>query len=157
MARHRRIVQSVSSTPAIFRKSILFAGLIVVISSIVILFTACEKKARVNPFDPSGDVNFTPQNVEIAQSSVTSVTLTWELDDMNIDGFKVDKRTGTGDWVSGYALVENDIREWTDEGLDPNVHVYYRLYAYAGDNTGRYSPSSVIIGAKPSSLFSGLS
>ena len=114
-------------------KSLLFQSIVITIISIFVI-TACEKKSRVNPFDPSSDTDFTPQNVQVAQSGVTTVTLTWELEDALIQGFKIDRKVGSGEWQTDYAVLDADAREWSDDDILPSNMYYYRLYGYADEN-----------------------
>ena len=112
---------------------IIWPVVIFVVLSIFVI-TACEKKSRVNPFDPSSDTDFTPQNVQVAQSGVTTVTLTWELEDALIQGFKIDRKVGSGEWQTDYAVLDADAREWSDDDILPSNMYYYRLYGYADEN-----------------------
>ena len=114
-------------------RGIIWPVVIFVVLSIFVI-TACEKKSRVNPFDPSSDTDFSPQNVQVAQSGVTTVTLTWELEDALIQGFKIDRKVGSGEWQTDYAVLDADAREWSDDDILPSNMYYYRLYGYADEN-----------------------
>ena len=110
----------------------------------VLLLTTCEDRERTNPLDPETELDpgeWSPTNLVILRLSSNEISLSWEYDRDNIDGFKIDRKINENDWIVEYAAVEKDIRQWTDTDAiaSDSISYEYRLYAYAGSNTSAYN------------------
>lgn len=84
-----------------------------------------------NSFNPSFPG---PSNLQIQQLSVSELKLTWKDNSDGEDGFKIDLKIGSGDWVVGYGSTDADVTEWIDADPVFGEVNYYRVYAYAGEN-----------------------
>jgi uncharacterized protein (TIGR02145 family) len=109
------------------------------IFTLLILATASCSKEKDNPFDPNADVDFSPTNIIATIVSPYVIKLQWDISSTSIDGFKIDKKTGTGSWVTDIALnLGNTTTSWTDYNCQPNTEYVYRIYAIAGNNTSEF-------------------
>jgi hypothetical protein len=99
---------------------------------LLVFIPSCEKEIT-NPFDPDCPKEiWTPANFKAVQSE-NKLDLTWEQDNMNITGFKIDRKVGTQDW-SNVASPGKTATSWSDSDLKGGEVHQYRLYACAGDN-----------------------
>jgi hypothetical protein len=105
---------------------------------------SCEKEIT-NPFDPDCPKEiWTPKNFQVFQSE-NKLNLTWEQENMNISGFKIERKVGTRDWTE-VASPGKTATSWSDSDLKGREVHQYRLYAYAGGNfsntvTANYTPN----------------
>ena len=100
---------------------------------LLLLGIACEKEIT-NPFDPDCPKGiWTPSNFQVVQTE-NKLDLTWQQDNMNITGFKIERKVGTMDW-SNVASPEKTAKSWSDSDLKGGEVHQYRLYAYAGENS----------------------
>ena len=115
----------------------LISGLLLIL---LISIVTCEKDYDwKNPFDPNCKLSpdeWAPSDFKVEQISVTKAKLTWKQEVTNIEGFKIEKKVDNSNWEI-VATIKKNVREWIDENVIPDsskIH-YYRIYAYAGDNT----------------------
>jgi hypothetical protein len=80
-----------------------------------------------------------PTNLQITQNTITSVTLNWQYNSNGEEGFKIERRFGTGDWEE---LAITTGTSWQDNDFELNTMVYYRVYAYFGNYASAYSESN---------------
>jgi len=71
-----------------------------------------------------------PTYLQIAQNSITSITLNWQDNSTGEDGFKIERKYEGGNWEQ-FGLTADSTYE--DNTFDLNTHVYYRVFAYAGE------------------------
>ena len=102
----------------------------------------CEGPERVwdNPYDSETTLDpsdWSPTNFVMLRLSSNEISLSWEYEKNNIDGFKIDKRIIENEWIVEYAVVEKQLRQWNDtDAIASDSIIYgYRIYAYAGTNT----------------------
>jgi hypothetical protein len=99
---------------------------------LLLLGIACEKEVT-NPFDPDCPKEiWTPTNFKAVQSE-NKLDLTWEQENMNISGFKIERKVGTRDWTE-VASPGKAATSWSDSDLKGGEVHQYRLCACAGDN-----------------------
>jgi len=113
---------------------------------LTLLLMSCDKPERIwsNPNDPNTEINpddWAPTNLNTLRLSSNEILLSWVYDRENIGGFKLDRKINNNDWVLEYAVMEQELREWTDTlaFASDTISYYYRLYAYAGSNTSSYA------------------
>ena len=107
-----------------------------IIILILILAIASCSKEKDNPFDPNSDVDFSPTNIIATIVSPYVIKLQWDISSTSIDGFKIDKKTGSGTWETDIALnLGNTTTSWIDFNCQPNTEYVYKIYAIAGSNT----------------------
>jgi large repetitive protein len=89
-----------------------------------------------NYVDQSSAVSFpAPTNLNYTKPNITTISLTWTDNSSGEDGFKVDKKVGTGSWVTAYATVGSNVITWSDTSAEINENIEYRIYAYKGQNS----------------------
>ena len=87
-----------------------------------------------------------PKNLEYEKLTIQSIKLTWEDYSQGETGFNIDKKVGVGigEWQIQYAIVGENIQEWTDENAEINDNLMYRIHAYCGNNVSDYATSQQI-------------
>lgn len=108
------------------------------ISLFFIALISCEKE-KTNPYDPDSDIDFSPKNLVAESISPYVIELRWEMTETSIDGFKVDRKIGSGNWENSIAEdLGNNATSWIDYCCSPSTDYTYRIYAIAGDNMSDY-------------------
>jgi hypothetical protein len=70
----------------------------------------------------------------------TQITVRWNDNSANETSFKIERKTGTGDWPgSEIATVAADVVEYVDSGLQPATPYVYRLRACNAAGCSAYS------------------
>ena len=86
-----------------------------------------------------------PTNLLVSASSSnadTSLTLTWTDNSRGEDGFKIERRTGTGTFAE-VARVASDVTSHTDESLTPDTAYTYRVRAWNAAGDSVYSEETI--------------
>ncbi len=105
----------------------LFINLSVLVFITLVLST-CEKPERDNPWDAMSKLapgSWAPQNLEVERVDLTKAKLSWTYSDHNIEGFRVDRKKGDGEWLVAYNEVSKDVLSWTDEDIIPEHGLKY--------------------------------
>jgi uncharacterized protein (TIGR02145 family) len=68
-----------------------------------------------------------PTNLQVMQNSITSITLNWQSNSTGEEGFRIERKQGTGNWKLISTLSEIS---YTDEAFDLNTVVVYQIAAY---------------------------
>ena len=104
------------------------------IFSIILLFTSCDDREWLNPFDPGCPKDiWTPTNFQAIQDG-TTVKLTWNQSITNISGFKIDKI------ANGISSPTQNVAPGISQYVDHNISAsggllnIYTISAYAGNN-----------------------
>jgi len=80
-----------------------------------------------------------PENVTVTPLSATEISVSWQDNSDNEDGFKVDRRqSGTGDWVR-VQTTGPGVESFTDSGLPADTTFYYKVKAYNAVGNSAYS------------------
>jgi len=83
----------------------------------------------------SSSVNFpAPSNLTYTKENINTIRLNWQDNSTGEDGFKIDKKIGTGEWNIGFSSLGSNITTWTDTGAEINQDIQYQVYAYKGSN-----------------------
>lgn len=107
---------------------------------------SCEEDVTTSPFHSDYDPSiWTPFNLEIEQYSISKVKLSWEQNEKNISGFKIDKKNGNDNWQTAYDTVESHYNIWIDNSPSLSDINYYRLYAYADSYTSSSVEASIAL------------
>ena len=105
-------------------------------------------KEITNPFDPDCPKEiWTPSDFKAAQSD-NFVNLTWNQDNTNIEGFKIERKVGNHEYAN-VASPGKTATSWSDSDLKGGELHQYRLYAYAGKNQSNTVSTSVTPAFKP--------
>ena len=114
---------------------------ILIISILVV--SACVKTTNGNNTTVTVIPN-SPTNLMGTVISATRVNLTWTDNATNEQGFKIDRKTGNGN----YALIDSvnaDITNYADTSLTPNTTYTYRVYAYNIAGNSLYYTNEVTV------------
>ena len=113
-----------------------------IISFLVLFSLTCEDKVWNNPNDADTTLDpsaWAPENLQAQILTDSEIKLTWVQEDTRIDGFRIDRKAGTGNFIQ-IAEVSTDVTEYSDTGLDVSGAFYdYRVYAFTSNNTSEYS------------------
>ncbi len=93
-----------------------------------------------------------PSNVGYVKTSVSSITVNWSDNSNGEDGFKIDKKVGSSEWVLTYGTTAANAVSWLDSNAEPNTSIQYRVYAYKGSNSSTASYSATIDNTFPAPL-----
>ncbi len=100
--------------------------------------------------ESSYSINFPPPtNLTYGNLTINSIELTWQDNSTGEEGFKIDKKVGIGTWQIEYAIVGENIEEWTDVNAEINEDVQYRIYAFSGNNQSDSIETGVINNSIP--------
>ena len=113
-----------------------------IIASIAITFFACSEREHTNPLDSRywEREEAAPSNLRATVLSETSIKLDWSYSLNDHDGFRIDRKVGSGGtWSLNHATVGPSIRTFTDTGLTTGTTYYYRVRAYYSTYYSSYS------------------
>ncbi len=80
-----------------------------------------------------------PTNLTIAKNTITSVTLNWQDNSTGEEGFKIERKYATGDWV---CVATTTGTSWQDNDFKLNTIVYYRVNTYVGNYASGFAENS---------------
>ncbi len=96
--------------------------------------SACYDKNYSLPISGNLTTNFpAPSNIVLEQTSVSTIKLTWLDNSIGEEGFVIDRKVGTEDWVMNYASVAADTVRFIDNGLSLGTTYAYRVKAKSGE------------------------
>jgi len=118
------------------RRRIFVAFLLVFLTG---LYPACQKPERNNPWDEKskqGVNEWSPIQIEIEFVSFTERKLKWQYHNLNIEGFRIDRKIDGENWIENFAIIDKSNNYWIDTLISPvdSLKYSYRLYAFAGKN-----------------------
>lgn len=94
-----------------------------------ISFLGCTKSDDGNGNSTVTAVPLNPTELKANVISTTQVDLSWTDKSTNEDGFKIQRKTGNGNFAD-VANVDKDLTNYSDNNLTPNTTYTYRVYAY---------------------------
>ncbi|MBN2280293.1 MAG: SUMF1/EgtB/PvdO family nonheme iron enzyme [Candidatus Marinimicrobia bacterium] len=114
-------------------------------------FVKCDTDfVRSNPFDSAyNPALWMPQKLEIQGNNIHTATLSWIQNEDHIDGFKIDRKTGAGEWVEAYAIVAKSVFSYVDSTIIPGQIIQYRLSAYADQNESDPIQEEIVLDFPP--------
>ena len=120
---------------------------IIILLLIGISFANCKKEEEKDPFaefDGMASDVWAPQSFSVADISISEKTLIWIYQITNIEGFRLDRKIGSGPWEEGYRTFPKEVRLWNDTDImpDESLTYYYRICAFAGDYKSDYDEVS---------------
>ncbi len=80
-----------------------------------------------------------PTNLVATANSPNQVTVTWQDNDLQEEGYKIERKTELGGTYSIIDSVGANITLYTDNSVSPNTIYYYRAFAYIAYVNSFYS------------------
>ncbi len=80
-----------------------------------------------------------PTGLSASSVSTSQINLNWTDNSSNEDGFKIERKTGSGGSWSEIATVGTNTTSYQNTGLPSGTNFYYRVYAYNGIGNSGYS------------------
>ena len=110
----------------------------------------CDKPERIwsNPNDPNAEINpdaWAPSNLQAEVINDSEIKLTWEHEETNVSGFKIDRKADSGSFAQ-IAEVEKVVREYTDTDLTlGSAYTYYtyRVKAFTDASESNYAETTL--------------
>lgn len=96
----------------------------------------CWKVGAYHP-QPAGPPE-APTNLT-ASYSAGNITLQWQDNSDNEDGFAIERKEGAGGTYTEIGRTAQNVTSYVDSSLQPGVTYYYRVRAYRGDQYSDYS------------------
>jgi hypothetical protein len=93
-----------------------------------------------------------PSNINYTKTSISSITVAWSDNSNGEDGFRIDKKIGSSEWVLTYGTAAANAVSWLDSNAEPNTSIQYRVYAYKGSNSSTANYSATIDNTFPAPL-----
>src|SRR5258706_1519352 len=100
----------------------------------ILIFLSCQK-----PISPPA----TPTILDGTAVSPEEIWLSWIDKSSNEQGFKIERKTGSGDFALVGSSDEN-VQYFQDKGLIQNTTYTYRVYAYNSAGRSSYSNESIV-------------
>ncbi len=94
-----------------------------------------------------------PSSLALVTASASSITLTWQDNADNEEGFGIEVSTDGGQSFSPLDTVAADTTTYTHDGLAANTTCRYRVYAYLGAQSSGYSNVLEATTTNPGDLF----
>lgn len=91
-------------------------------------FCSCSTSSDSDGNTNATDAPIAPSNLIATAVSATQINLSWTDNSQNETGFKIERRTGTGNY-SFVGNVNANILTYSDIGLTPNTTYTYRVYS----------------------------
>ena len=106
--------------------------LLIVVTMLFML--CCEKRKWNNKYDKNTTVSpdaWKPKELAIEQLSIKQIKLTWQQEDSDISGFKIDKKVGENEWQTGFTILDKEAREYIDTTAPPGLNqaITFRISA----------------------------
>ncbi len=108
---------------------------------ILLMLSFCDEEPT-NPFDADTDPEiWKPKNFTAVQND-NSVNLSWDQDEPNISGFKIDRKVENQEW-SNVASPGKTATSWTDNDLTGGENHRYKIIALAGSNASNSAETQI--------------
>lgn len=80
-----------------------------------------------------------PTDLTIIKNTITTVTLNWQDNSNGEQGFNIERKYATGDWVE---VATTTGTSWQDNDFELNTMVYYRVNAYYNQYSSTWAENS---------------
>lgn len=91
-----------------------------------------------------------PENLNVSHLSLTEIKLNWNYNLTGIEGFKIDKKIDSNEWIFEYDSIDANILEWIDVNVEVNAGIQYRAYAFVNNLNSTKNTSDIIENYFPS-------
>ncbi|MCK4500677.1 hypothetical protein KAU11_09265 [Candidatus Babeliales bacterium] len=78
--------------------------------------------------------NSAPSNLSLEQITQDSIKINWQDNSFGEEGFSLDRKIGTEEWISNYKIIEQNETQFTDHSNSLNEVSYYRISAFSGSS-----------------------
>ncbi|MDD3049621.1 MAG: FISUMP domain-containing protein [Candidatus Cloacimonetes bacterium] len=85
-----------------------------------------------------------PSNLTYSRPNIHTIQLEWQENINGEHGFKIDKKVGENDWITAYAIVNENETTWTDSEAEVNQNLQYKVYAYYEDENSVMLTTEII-------------
>ena len=80
-----------------------------------------------------------PFNLQATAVSSSKIDLAWAENFYNVDGFKIERKTGSEGTYSVLDTTGSNVTLYSNTGLSSSTTYYYRVYAYNSSGNSGYS------------------
>jgi uncharacterized protein (TIGR02145 family) len=97
----------------------------------VLLVISCSTSSDDNGNSTTTVVPIAPTNLIGTLASPTQINLSWTDNSTNETGFKIDRKIGSGNWVTDYGIVSNaDVINYSDTSVSAGITYTYRVSSF---------------------------
>ncbi len=104
----------------------------------IFLGLSCSTNNDSNGNSTTTVVPIAPTNLAGTVVSTSQINLSWIDNSTNETGFKIERKTGTGNYVL-VGTVNSNVLIFSDTGLTPGTAYIYRVYSYNATGSSSYS------------------
>jgi hypothetical protein len=103
-------------------------------------FNSSNFSAYSNQFSVTTPIRIAaPTNLVATANNPNQVTVTWQDNEFQEDGYKIERKTGLGGTYGIIDSVSTNVTIYNDNGVNPNNIYYYRAFAYIVNVNSFYS------------------
>jgi uncharacterized protein (TIGR02145 family) len=96
-----------------------------------IIIISCSTNSDDNGNSTTAVVPVPPTNLLGTVASPTQINLSWTDNSTNETGFKIDRKVGSGNWVTDYGIVSNaDVINYSDTSVSAGNTYTYRVSSF---------------------------
>ena len=107
---------------------------LILFAIILLLLLSCDKPEFTNMVDT--DFTFpAPTEFSITLTSPISCELNWQDNSEGEQGFKIDRKKDSEEWVIAYQTVNENVETLSETNLTSTSTYQYRVYGFADENT----------------------
>lgn len=107
---------------------------LILFAIVSLLLLSCDKPEFTNLADT--DLTFpAPTNLTVTQTSPTSCNLSWQDNSTGEQGFKIDRKKDSEEWIIAYQTVNENVETLGETDLTAYSTYQYRVYGFADENT----------------------
>ncbi len=119
----------------------------------VAAFNSSNFSAYSNQFSVTTPIRIAaPTNLVATANSPNQVTVTWQDNEFQEDGYKIERKTGLGGTYGIIDSVSTNVTIYNDNGVNPNNIYYYRAFAYIVNVNSFYSNEDSANTSSPTNL-----
>ncbi len=105
----------------------------------------CSFDGKIYRFTPTASI-VAPSNLRFTQSSPSSIILNWNDNSTNEDGFRIERKEGSGNFIL-IGSADANANSYIDNTVTENVMYSYRVYAYNSTASSGYSNTTSTVTA----------